>query len=145
MALYIPAGRRRRRTIMLGVAALLLGLVIGLVAGRSTAPDISDQIRTVRDDARQTAAALRVLAIHDEAGTTTGGDDGGAALVLRRTRTELEHEFDRAPWLTRAQRERLLRDLDALEAISDRTGDEFATAAEALAAEIEVTFGVGEP
>lgn len=145
MALYIPAGRRRRRTIALTATALLIGLVAGGLVGRASAPSVEDRIHSVQVDARRTAAGLRVLALHDQAGAiatqTPGG--GGAELVLARTRIELERSFARAPWLARAQRDQLLLALDALRATPDRGGATFGAAADALAANIEHAFGVG--
>src|SRR5207253_8072229 len=115
VALYVPASTRRRRTIGIAVVAVLLGLGVGLLIGRSTAPGIADRISSVRDDARRTAAALRVIVLHDEAGIPTGSSgDSGAELVLSRTRTELDDEFARAPWLAPAQHDDLARDLDVL-------------------------------
>jgi hypothetical protein len=144
VALYIPAGARRRRTILIAVATLIVGVLVGFVGGRTTAPSIDDRISAVRSDARETAAGLRVLVLHDEAGAVppSGAGDGGATLVLKRTRTELEDLFDRAPWLGPADRSQLLDGLDALEAMEDRSAGEFGTAAEELATEIELTFGV---
>lgn len=145
MALYIPAGRRRRRTLGAAGAALVLGLVVGAMAGRGTAPTIEDRVRSVSTAARQTAAGLRVLALHDQAGaaSTQVGETGGADLALQRARQQLSHVFDRAPWLPQAQREKLLKQLDALEAQTDRNGNAFGSAADALADDIEATFGVG--
>ena len=37
MALYISAGRRRRTTIIVGVAAAIVGLLLGFLLGRGTA------------------------------------------------------------------------------------------------------------
>jgi hypothetical protein len=144
VALYIPAGRRRRRTFAVAGAALLVGLVVGSVAGRGTAPTIDDRVISVSTQARQTAAALRVLALHDQAAAQSnqGGGNGGADLVLERTRVRLMRQFERAPWLTPAQRDRLLHQLDALQEQANRTGATFGSAADALAGEIETTFGV---
>jgi hypothetical protein len=144
MALYIPAGRRRRRTIVIASVTLVLGLVVGVLIGRVTAPTLDEEIAAVQDEARQTAAGLRVIALHDQAETvgSQGTDAGGTELVLRRTRTELQDEFDRAVWLSDAQQDQLLADLDDLEAVPDYTSSEFADAAEQFAAEIEATFGL---
>jgi hypothetical protein len=134
VALYIPAGRRRRRTAFFAVGALVLGLLIGAVVGRASAPTATEKIKAVQADARNTAAALRVIALHDEAGAVSaqGADDAGIALVLKNTRSDLRDEFARAD---------LLRELDALEAQPDRMSAQFGQAAEKLAANIEATFG----
>jgi hypothetical protein len=144
VALYIPAGQRRRRTIALVLATLVVGLIAGVLIGRALAPSVEDRVRSVQSDARQTAAGLRVLVLHDEAGAVTNQSpgDGGADVVLARTRTELEDEFARAPWLSGRQRDELIQALDALVAIRDRTSAAFASAAESLAVKIEQTFGV---
>ena len=145
MALYVPAARRRRRVIIFTVAALVVGLVLGLLVGRVTAPTVDDRIASVRKDAQQTAAGLRVIAIHDESNTVSNQSaNSGADLVLKETRSELEHDFGRAPWITLAQRETLLKALDELEAQPDRTSDAFGTAAEALAHQIEEAFGAAQ-
>ncbi|MCU1461348.1 MAG: hypothetical protein JWO37_1423 [Acidimicrobiales bacterium] len=143
MALYIPAGRRRRRAIGLIVAAFVVGLVAGWIGGRASSPSVEGRVKSVRSEARQTAAGLRVVALHDQTGAVaqpTPGD-AGTDLVLRRTRTELDHEFRRAPWVTRQQHDQLLRELDALQARPDRGTAAFGAAAEALARDIETTFG----
>lgn len=144
MALYIPAGQRRRRTIALAAATLVVGLIVGLLIGRALAPSVEDRVRSVQSDARKTAAGLRVVVLHDQAGAVTNqtAGDGGTDIVLTRTRTELEREFARAPWLGGSQRTEVVQALDALVAMPDRTSAAFATAAEALAVKIETTFGV---
>ena len=48
MALYVPAGRRRRNVILGLVGALIVGLIIGGVIGRVTAPTVSDRSRACR-------------------------------------------------------------------------------------------------
>jgi hypothetical protein len=143
MAVYIPAGRRRRRTIMLAVTGLLVGVVLGGLIGRASAPTVDDQLASVRDDAREVAAGLRVVALHGEEDTESNQTaDSGADLVLDETRTGLQHAFEDAPWLGEDQQQELLDALDALTEIDDRSGPEFAQAAEALATQIEATFGV---
>jgi hypothetical protein len=127
------------------VVALLVGLALGLVVGRSTAPGIGDRIASVRDDARRNAAAQRVIVLHDEAGIpASSAGDNGAELVLTRTRTELDDEFERAPWLARSQHDDLVRELDALAAMTDRSSTAFSQAAEKLAEQIDATFGIAD-
>jgi hypothetical protein len=144
MALYVPAAKRRRRTFLLVAVAIVLGLVVGAVVGRVSAPTVDDRIASVSEDARQTAAGLRVIALHDESNAVSSQvpGDGGVDLVLRDTRSQLHDEFDRAPWITLQQREALLEQLDELQARNDRTGTSFGEAADAMAGAIETTFGV---
>src|SRR5262245_7408059 len=97
MALYIPASRRRRQTILFAVVALVLGLVVGVLLGRASVPSLTERVQSVQESARQTASGLRVLSLHEQAGAAAG--DAGIDLVLDRTRTELQAEFADAPWL----------------------------------------------
>lgn len=143
MALYVPAGARRRRTTLIAVAAVVTGVVIGFLAGRTSAPTAADQIRSVQGDARETAAGLRVISLHDEAGAlpTSGSTDGDTQLVLDRTKEQLAGEFDRAIWIGEDERSRLRRELDRLTAHTDRSTPSFGKATDALAGHIEEAFG----
>ncbi|MCU1496286.1 MAG: hypothetical protein JWM47_239 [Acidimicrobiales bacterium] len=143
MALYVTAGARRRRTIVISVATMAAGLVFGLLIGRATAPTANDRIRSIQTDARQTASGLRVISLHDESGaiSTAAPGDGGVRLVLARTRAELTDELDRAIWVSGAQRRQLLGGLDALVARKDEGSAAFGRAAEVLAERIDATFG----
>lgn len=138
MSLYIPESRRRRRVLVSAAVALVAGLVLGGLIGRLSAPSVQSQVDSVRNDARQTTAGLRVIALHDQNGI---GGNGGTKLILARTRTELSDEFDRAPWLTPTTRSALLAQLDALAARTDETTPAYGTAAEALASAIDRAFG----
>jgi hypothetical protein len=144
MALYVPASRRRRRTILFTVGALVVGLIIGAAVGRTSAPSLTGQVHSVQEKARQTASGLRVLSLHEQAGVASNGTsgDGGADLVLSRTRDELQSEFADAPWLDATSRKQLLDQVDALDAQDDPSSPKFASAADALATQVEATFGV---
>ncbi len=140
MALYIPAGRRRRRAVLIGLGALVVGLAVGLLIGRLTATSATQQIHSIQNDARETAAGLRVISLHDEAGVGNSGD-GGTALVLERTRTELTDELDRAEWVTSDARDALLIQLQDLTAQEDKSSPTFGQAVDDLATAIDQTFG----
>ncbi|MEO7555691.1 MAG: hypothetical protein ABIV94_03690 [Acidimicrobiales bacterium] len=144
MALYIPAGRRRGRLVIAAAVALALGLLVGVLVGRSAAPSLEDRVASVRADARQTAAALRVVVLHDETPGVDKGQtgDGGTDLVLTRVRDELAREIHDAVWLPEATGRSLLDDIDALRSRTDTTDTAFAQSAEALAAKIDTTFGM---
>jgi hypothetical protein len=142
MALYVPSTRRRRRLIAVAVIAVVVGLALGLVIGRSTAPTVDDRVSSVRSDARDTAARLRVIAFHEQQGAASaGGGTQGADLVLRNTADDLHHLYDRAPWLRASDKKSLDDALSALQATPDKTTKSFGQDVEALAKQIETTFG----
>jgi hypothetical protein len=142
MALYVPAGRRRRQAITAAVVGVVAGLLIGALVGRLTVPSMGDRVDSVHADVEETVAGLRVIALHDEAGAVGSETGGGADLVLDRTREELRDEFDAAPWLAREQLDALLGQLNDLVTLDREGGDGFGAAAEAMAVAIEETFGL---
>ena len=145
MALYIPSGTRKRRTALVAIGAVVVGLVLGFGLGRSTAPTPTEQIRSVQADAREVSSGLRVLALHDEAGTiaTQGSGDGGAALVLAAAEKDLAAAIRSAPWISASEGKELRAALVALAARDDRTDASFGRAAEATAKQIDAAFGNG--
>ncbi len=136
MALYVPEGRRRRRLLVAAVSALVLGLVLGGLVGRLSAPSLTDRVRAVQDRAHTTSAGLRVISLHTQAGTGAGG----ATLELKTTKDELEAEFRDAPWLSTATKTALLDQLAQLAARTDDSSASFGTAAEAMARAIDSAF-----
>ena len=144
MALYIPASRRRRQTIVFVVAALVVGLVVGVLAGRASVPSVTDQraLRTGECTADRVGTAGPVAAPGGGHGVERDRWCRGAELVLQRTRDELQGEFSNAPWLDAAARQQLLDELGALDAQTDRNTPAFGSGAEALASHIEATFGL---
>ena len=146
MAIYVPRTRRRRNMILVGVAALVLGALLGAVAGRSSAPTVEDRVRSVRTEGRAIASQLRVVSLHEAAGTpslASGGGDAGADLALRRTETNLRRLLGRAPWVSPKTGSELVAETAALRAVAPgqaRT-DAFATKVDGLADRIEATFG----
>lgn len=142
MAIYVPASRRRRSFVLVGAVALVVGLLLGGVAGRATAPSVGDRISSVRTEAQEIAAGLRVVSLHEEAGAESlSGGDAGAALALRTARARLVHAFGRAPWLPAATRRAVLAEVDRLAAHPDATSARFASDIDALADRILTTFG----
>ncbi|HKR50433.1 MAG TPA: hypothetical protein VJT72_12830 [Pseudonocardiaceae bacterium] len=146
MALYTPQAQRRRRLVILAVATFLFGGVLGVFAGRLTAPTVADQVTQVRGQAQQMSAQLRVLSLHVEAGAVSlgAGGDAGAALALQRADSDLTRALQQAPWITTQQGDVLRTHLDELERMSraDAGTESFATNVDRLANEIDTTFGL---
>jgi hypothetical protein len=145
VAIYVPRTRRRRNLILVGVAGLVLGLALGLVAGRSSAPTIEDRAKAVRTEARAIASQLRVVSLHEEkaAASLTGGGDAGADLALSRTETNLRRLFRRAPWVSSTTAADLVAATEALRvaAPGQARTDAFGKQVDGLADRIEATFG----
>ena len=145
MAIYVPQARRRRKVILVGVAGLVVGVLLGVAAGRSSAPTIEDRVRSVRTEARAIASQLRVVSIHEGEGAAslTGGGDAGAELALQRTEANLRGLFKRAPWVTSKTSAELISETTALRsaAPSRARTEDFAKEVDALADKIERTFG----
>jgi len=145
VAIYVPRARRRRNLLLVATVCAVAGAGFGLGIGRSSAPTVEDRVRSVRTEARDIAAQLRVISIHaeDNAASAAAGGDAGAELALRRTETNLRALFKRAPWVPAKTATDLLSDTVALrtEAPGHATTVEFGKQVDALADRVESTFG----
>ena len=72
MALYVPAARRRQRAIAVGVAGIVLGMFIGWLVGRGSAPSLEERVAVVQADAA--AVVQRLQELPARAAATPGGD-----------------------------------------------------------------------
>jgi hypothetical protein len=133
MAIYVPASRRRRNTIVLAVAAVVAGLALGFLLGRATSPSLGDRVGDVQAKAREATSQLRVVSLHEDANTGTEGND----LALQRAHDELTRALDDASWISRSSRTALLGEVDDLDASSS------AADIERVAKDIEAAFGLG--
>ena len=132
--------------VILAIAALILGGMLGGLVGRFIAPTPADRVATVREQARQTSSQLRVLSLHVDAGAAslgTGGD-AGAGLALQRADADLMRALEQAPWITGQSRAALSTHLHDLErtASSGAATKPFAADVDSLATEIDATFGL---
>lgn len=109
MAMYIPLSRRRRNAAFLAVATLLLGLVVGLLVGRSSAVTAAEAARDVRSQGDTLGTRLEALTIeYDQAVAGTGDTvQGGVVDALNRIVADVDRLIAEAPWLGAAQKERL--------------------------------------
>ena len=144
MALYISAGRRTRRTVVIAAVASLIALVVGWSIGRQQAPAITDRVATVQSQAELEATGLERLGIEYEQ-VLSGSDDLDSSVMqpLDAVRADLQATMDRAPWLTAARRAVLLDAVSQVRqaAIDGVPLDEFNSATLAAAALLRQELG----
>ena len=144
MALYVSAGRRTRRTVIIAAVASLIALVVGWSIGRQQAPAIADRVATVQSQAELEATGLERLGIEYEQ-VLSGSDDLDSSVIqpLDAVRADLQATMDRAPWLTAARRAALLDAVSQVRqaAIEGAPLDEFNSATLAAAALLRQELG----
>jgi hypothetical protein len=101
--LYIPAGRRRRRAIVIAVAALVVGVVVGWALGRSTAVTPADAARDARERAGVATSQLTSSEIHYAQVVQGEGDTtelrASVEASLDRAAADLSDALARASWI----------------------------------------------
>jgi hypothetical protein len=104
VAVYAGTSKRRRTTGLVAAAALIVGLIIGIVIGQSTAKTFDEQVKEGRDGGRDLVTALQVLPL--EYGQALSGSEGTAQIgdTVDRAVARLADALDGAPWLGPAQR-----------------------------------------
>ena len=144
MALYVSAGRRFRRTVVIAVVASLIALVVGWAIGRQQAPAITDRVAAVQHQAEQEATGLERLGTEYEQ-VLGGTDDLDDSVVqpLDAVREDLQATMNRAPWLTGAERAALLDAVSQVRqaAIDEVPLEEFTAATVAAAALVRQELG----
>ena len=145
MALYIPLSRRRRNAALVAAATLLVGLVVGLLVGRSTAVTATEAARDVRAQGDTLGTRLEALTIeYDQAVAGTGDTvQGGVIDALDRVVVDVDRLVAEAPWLGAAQVDRLRA---ATTAVRDAAGTlvsptQFGEVVSASAATVREVFG----
>src|SRR3954470_14664480 len=102
MALYVPAGRRRRNRALALAARAVGAVVVGFLIGRVTAPTVDDRVSDVQADARAvvgTRAATPNEYRKEQAGSAEFREGGGVDQALAGAKESLDAAFDDAPWL----------------------------------------------
>ncbi len=145
MALYISAGRRRRRAVVAAVAVGVLAFVLGLLIGRQQVPSVGDQIRTVQDDAGQVATGLERL--DTEYAKVVAGTDTLAGAVLAPIDSVIataQRALGGAPWITAQERAALVDALTQARASAEARdpADVFDQHLKDTAKLVRTTFGV---
>lgn len=110
MALYVPAGRRRRNLILGLVGALIVGVLLGGVVGRVTAPTVSDKVSSAQDSAREITARLQATPIEyakQLSGSTEFKSGGTVVQSLTDAQKAMAAALDDAVWIGPMQRKDL--------------------------------------
>lgn len=146
MALYVPAGARTRRLALVGVAALVVGLLLGYAVGRASAPTFPEEVADVQDLATAAATALERLPIEYEQFLAGGGGESIDTLIeaLASARTQLDDAYAEAIWLADDAPPPTEGAFDSLlVAVNDSVpADAFADLIDRAVAQIKATFGI---
>ena len=81
MAIYRT--QSRRPLVLIGLACLGIGLVVGGVVGRLSAPDLTSQLAAARAEVRPILTSLEVVRIEYDAAGQVAGDSGSAGAIAR--------------------------------------------------------------
>ena len=145
---YIPLSRRRRNAILVAIATLLFGLVVGVVVGRSTAITAPEAAQAVRAKGDTLATRVEALTIeYDQAIAGTGDTiQGGVLDALDLVEADMNTLIAESPWLGLKQTQALRAATTALRTAAENTVDpaEFSDIAATAAALIRDTFGALE-
>jgi hypothetical protein len=138
----MSAARKRRRVAVVAVLALVAGLALGIVIGRTTGGD--DPVGASRRDGREVAAALRTLPVEYE--LLRSGAPGKTELAfddaVSRISDKLFLALSHATWLgptARAQATNAMKDAQRA-ADAKENPDAFEQDIEASASSIEDVF-----
>jgi len=147
VARYIPISRRRRNAALVAGVALLVGIVLGWLVGKQSAPSVSSAVHDAQQQAADIAVQLQRLPIEYQQAIDGGGEDSiqaGVVAPLDDIQASATNAFDDAPWIasvTRANAQDAIAQVrqDALDKVS---ADEFETAVNDAADAIRSAFGL---
>jgi ABC-type Na+ efflux pump permease subunit len=146
MAVYMSAGHRRRRTVIIVVVAVVVALIAGFVLGRATSSGVDDAVADAKDKGASAVTALSRLPIEYE--QKVGGTGGETARKLLDSvdaaEARLEDAFDAAPWLTPAQKRAARAAVASVRADveNDVSPEQFQTGIDDASKAIASTFGI---
>ncbi len=147
MARYIPIARRRRNAALVAVATLFVGIALGWLLGKQSAPSVSSAVADAQQQAADIAVQLQRLPIEYQQTINGSGEDTVQKAViapLDDLQAQATNAFDEAPWISAKVR------ADAQDAIAEVrqaaldkvSADEFETAVNSAADTIKSAFGL---
>jgi len=118
MALYVSAARRRRRTLVVGAVALVVGVLLGWLIGRATGSSADDEVKARQNDAEQLVARLDGLDLEYQqtaAGGTSGSDAvQGSVDAAKAIAADVDALLARMPWVAPAERTATVQAVDGV-------------------------------
>jgi hypothetical protein len=146
MALYVSDGARKRNLVLAAVGALVLGLVIGFVAGRATSTGLEEEVSAVQDEAIAAATGFQRLPIEYEQAVAGEGGESAATIddAIDSADDQLQSVYSEAIWLpddASAPTDAAVEDLRQVVADQGSLA-EFEAAVDDVVQAIEATFGV---
>jgi hypothetical protein len=145
VALYISAGRRRRRAVIAAVVVGVLAFTAGLLVGRQQVPSVADRISRVQGDAGQVATGLERLDT-EYANALAGTDtlDGAVLAPIDDVIATAQRALQQAPWITAQERAAVVQALTTTRASAEAhdPADVFDRHLKDTAALVRTTFGV---
>lgn len=144
MALYIPAGRRRRKLIVAAVVGVVVGLIVGIGIGRASAPSLSDKVSSAQTAARTLAARLQTVPLEYE--KSLSGTAGAADIpaTIATIEAAVPDAVDKAPWLGSEDQKTIVADIEAVVTATKarRPAADVQKAIDTAVATIETSFGI---
>lgn len=144
MAVYAGQAKRKRATWLIAAATLVVGLVLGILVGRATAPTIEDKIADGRAGGRDLVTALQVLPLEYE--QAQSGSEGTALIgdTVQRSVARLNDALDGAPWLGPAQRRIATQAVQSVVSASTQNvpAAQFKNTVDQASAQIAEVFGI---
>jgi uncharacterized membrane-anchored protein YhcB (DUF1043 family) len=142
---YIPLSRRRRNATLVALATLVVGLIIGVVLGRTTATTASEAAQVVRAKGDTLGTRIEALTIeYDQAIAGTGDSvQAGVLDALDLVEADTNKLIADSPWLGPDQEQALQDAISAVRIAAENKIDpaDFADIATNSAALIRSTFG----
>jgi hypothetical protein len=145
LAIYVPDSTRRRRLVVIAVACLVAGLVVGALAGRATAPGVDDAVARAKDHAEAAVTALQRLPIeYEQALAGEGEDTATITSAVDSARDDFDAAYEEIDLLGPSAREGVDGYLDQLgQAVADTAPlEEFQAVLGDAVAAIQELFGL---
>jgi len=118
LALYVSAARRRRRTLVVGAVALVVGLLLGWLIGRTTGSSAGDEVKARQDDAAQLLARLDGLDLEYQQTGASGASGSDARKGSLDAASAIAADTDallaRMPWVAQAERTATVQVVDGV-------------------------------